>query len=208
MSGSTEQFDARLLRAARLAAHEWSLPPDDLERWVVDPLPPDLVADLSRGLEDGSVLIIGTRFRLRDLPPSKGPYTLFTRYPDHVNPNIEYFVEVAEFLRLRRALSPLGFSIGFEDKLMDVTVRLDNQLAWCIEAKETGRKVDLLLAEMNRYAASVPLEIPDRGVDGLRKAKYLVTHRPRFFSTFAMGRRDDFQVQYQGVGFAFVRMDQ
>jgi hypothetical protein len=162
---------------------------------IVRPLPAELLDQLSRGLAEGALVVIGTRFMLRDLPPSKGPYTLFTRYPDHVNPNTEYYVEAAEFLRLHRTLGPLGFEVGFEDKLMDVTVRLDSRLAWCIEAKDAPAKVETLLNGMARYSPHVPLLANDRGIDELRKAKYLVQHRPAYFSTIAVGRRDDFAVE-------------
>ena len=194
----TEPFESRLVRAARLACHEWDLPTADLESWVLGPLTPDLLAGLDRGFHEGSLIIVGTTFRLRDLPPKKGPYTLFTRHADRrtLTPNVEYFVEVAEFLRLIRSLGPLGFSIGFEDKLMDITVRLDGALAWFIEAKETSAKVQALLDEMALYGAAVPLTLADRGIDGLRKAKYLIEHRPAYFSTVAVGRRDDFRVDY------------
>ncbi len=37
-------------------------------------------------------------------------------------------------------------------------------------------------------------EMPDRGTDGLRKAKYLVRYRPVYFSTIAVARLDHFRV--------------
>jgi hypothetical protein len=189
-------FGEALLRAAALAGEEWDLPSEDLESWVLAPLPDPIKIALGGGLREGSLTIDGTRFRLRDLPPTKGPYTLFTRHPTRLTPNVEYFVQTAEFLRLNRALAPHGFSVGFEDLLMDVTVRREGRLLWFIEAKDTSDKLDQLLAGMRRYAEAVPVAEPDRGNDGLRKSKYLIEYRPPFFSTIAVGRRDDFAVGY------------
>ena len=66
-------FAELLLQAATIACQEWDLPPDDLRSWVVDPPQSELRAALSRGLREGSFVIVGTSFRLPDLPPTKVP---------------------------------------------------------------------------------------------------------------------------------------
>jgi hypothetical protein len=90
----------------------------------------------------------------------------------------------------------MGFVIGFEDNLVDVTVRRDGRLLWYVEAKHMAPKAIQLLEVMARHARAVPLDAHDRGNDSLRKAKYLVRHRPSYFTALAVGLRRDFFVEY------------
>jgi hypothetical protein len=193
----TLRLRTALIEAGALATSEWGFAPCSLESAIAD-LPTELQSAMGRGLRAGSLTIDGTRFALPGLGPKKGPYTLFTKDTVAMRPllNLEYYVQVAEYLRLDRLLAPAGFQIGFEDNLMDVTVRRDGRLLWYIEAKDVAAKAIELLAAMARYANGVPIEMYDRGNDGLRKAKYLVGHRPPYFTASAVGFRKDFLVEY------------
>jgi hypothetical protein len=115
--------------------------------------------------------------------------------------NWEYFVQVAEYLRVREATARHGFTVWFEDALMDVTVRRVSELLWAIEVKEKARQLPVLLEQLREHAVGVDLDAADRGNDPLRKAKYLVKHRPPYFSLVAIGERRDFSVTYTEGGF-------
>ena len=82
---------------------------------------------------------------------------------------------------------------------MDLAVRAEGQLLWCIEVKEQAIQLDELLAGLESHSNGVDLDAPDRGNDPLRKAKYLVKHRPKFFSGVAIGMQRDFEVNYRGA---------
>ncbi|MBI4390341.1 MAG: hypothetical protein HY575_00495 [candidate division NC10 bacterium] len=91
-----------------------------------------------------------------------------------------------------------GLNLTFEDGLMDLAVRRGAQLLWGIEVKEQPAQLDRLLAELGSHGSGVDLKAPDRGNDPLRKAKYLVRHRPEFFSGVAIGVQRDFRALYPG----------
>jgi hypothetical protein len=197
-----DRFRAVLSDAALEACREYGYGTDAVDAAVAS-VPTDILGALGRGLDDDALVIAGSRFSLRGLGPKKGPYTLFS--PDPVKkrpmPNIEYYVQIAEFPRLTRQLTDSGLVVGFEDNLMDVTVRRDGNLVLYVEAKDTSTKVRQLLDGMLRYSGAVPIEAPDRGIDSLRKAKYLVRHRPNFFSAMGIGLREDYAVDYEDGGF-------
>ncbi len=111
-------------------------------------------------------------------------------------PHWEYFVQLGEYIRLVRIFGDSGLAIGLEDGLMDVTVRHEGRLLWCVEVKERAAKLAELQAAFERYRHAVPLEAPDRGNDGLRKSKYLVKHRPPYLTLLALGTRADYAVTY------------
>jgi hypothetical protein len=143
---------------------------------------------------------------LQGLDAGKGPYAFFsesslTQLPA---PNWEYFVQIAEYLRVRAAVASRGLRVTFEDDLMDLAVYGDDGLLWCIEVKEQARQLVPLIAGIREHGAHVDFELPDRGNDPLRKAKYLVRRRPPYFSAVAIGCRLDFGVTYTDGGFALV----
>jgi hypothetical protein len=108
----------------------------------------------------------------------------------------EYYVQLAEYVRLVDLLGVGDLSVGLEDGMMEVSVRREGDLLWCIEVKEKAVSLEGLKAALLRYGPGVPLDEPDRGNDGLRKSKYLVKHRPPFFSILALDAREDYAVRY------------
>jgi hypothetical protein len=182
------------------ACKEWGYPPpsrDWFER-AERRLPAGLRRTLELGLADGVVQVVaGYRFRLDGLAAHKGPYAFFSRFSQRrqPGPNWEYFVQVAEYVRIRRAVRDPGYRVSFEDELMDISVRDGHdRLVWCMEVKERADQLDPLLVGILRYASGVDPGIPDRHNDPLRKAKYLLRARPDYFSLMAVGKRIDFQV--------------
>lgn len=159
-----------------------------------------LGALIAQGVDDGTLRVVdGHRFTLAGLAPGKGPYAFFSRYADRgePGPNWEYFVQVAEYIRIRNAVAD-RFRVDFEDELMDISVRDGEHVVWCIEVKEQAGQLASLLTGIRQHAQSVDDAAPDRGNDPLRKAKYIVRRRPDFFSLVAIGQRLDFHIEYDG----------
>lgn len=122
------------------------------------------------------------------------------------NRNWEYYIQVACFASLWEPCQAAALSLTFEDKLMDLAVRRDGQVLWCIEVKEQAIKLERLLEAVAALGVSgVDIKALDRGKDPLRKAKYIVTQRPEFFSGVAIGLQLHFRVLYPGPNtFSFV----
>jgi hypothetical protein len=148
------------------------------------------------GVEAGIVLPQGRAFSLKGQAPGKGPYNWFSRDNSKrtPSPNWEYFVQVAEYVRLVLLTRDLGFQLAFEDDLMDIGVYHEGRLILCCEVKETPRQASLLLRALKRYEAGVDWTQPDRGNDPLRKAKYILKRRPSYFSVVAVGTRHEFSI--------------
>ncbi len=181
----------------RAAAAAFGYPPPG-DAWadrVLARLPQGLLASVDQGVRDGLLRLEGHQFRPAGLPPGKGPYSWFSRCRSGAEPapNWEYFVQVAVWLDLVRSLP--GSRVGFEDELMDVAVRrADGRVDWCLEVKERGDQLPALLEQVRRHARGVDPDAPEGGDDGLRKARYVLRHRPRWFSLVGLGARHDFAV--------------
>jgi hypothetical protein len=106
-------FDEQLTEWARIACEEWGFKPPSSEFFekVTSRLPEGLRATIGSGLEQGLVIPQGYAFRLKGLAPSKGPYRWFSRYSSEQrpNPNWEYYVQVAEYVRLSTTLADRGY---------------------------------------------------------------------------------------------------
>ena len=176
----------------------WTEPPESYYGAVVQRLPIGLRSILASGLESGLIVPQGWRFSLKDLAPGKGPYRWFSkrRWEGGPHPNWEYFVQVAEFIRLHQLAGLHSLRLSFEDDLIDLTLYDSNNLLVAVEVKEHGRQLRRLIAGIRTYESGVDPRAPDRGHDGLRKAKYIVKHRPRFFCAVAVGTRLEYRVDY------------
>jgi hypothetical protein len=198
-NSDVELFRVTLRDAVDAACREWRYPavPDSHLAAFDTRIPLELQAQLGAGIRSGAIDIDGFYFRARGLPSSKGPYKLVGRSDTTgaPQPHWEYLVQLGEYIRLVRLYAGSDLTIGFEDGLMDVTVRHEGRLLWCVEVKEKARKLAELQAAFERYRDAVPLA-PDRGNDGLRKSKYLVRHRPPYLSLLALGTRVDYAVTY------------
>lgn len=193
--------DGFFLDAGRAAATEWGYPAPG-EDWLGrfnDRLPLELRTDVARAFAEGdATLIDGHRFTIGGLSPGKGPYAMFSKSGQRQEPapNWEYFVQLVVWLEVRTAM-PDGLMVGFEDDLLDVSVRTSTgDLLWAIEVKEKAAQLTEMLDRLHMLCTGVDLEAADRGNDPLRKAKYLVRHRPPWFTLWAIGARFDFAVTY------------
>lgn len=190
---------------AEAACQEWDYPEVD-EAWhtaIEQRLPLGLRTLVAEGISQGAVQVDGHRFRPIGLPEAKGPYAFLSRSAsERPAPNWEYFVQLAEFLRIQTSAGRRGLAVGFEESLMDITVRDSSTLLWAIEVKERASQLPALADQLYEHGRHVELDAPDRGNDALRKAKYLVTHRPQYFSLVAIGAGYDFSVAYTESGYA------
>ena len=170
---------------------------------VLSRLPSGLREMIAVGIEREVVVPQAHLFTLQGLGPGKGPYSWFSRDNKNksINPNWEYFVQVAEYVRLVLLAQGSDFRVTFEDDLMDIGVYRDNRLILCCEVKETATQAARLVEGIRKYEAGVDWEVSDRGNDPLRKAKYLLKRRPAFFSVFAIGLRHEFSVEETNEGF-------
>lgn len=200
-----DPFEDLIVDACTAACEEWGYPPVE-SRWLAmvgDRLPPGLRSAFAEGVASGVIeLIGGHRFSLTGLAAGKGPYAMFSRSSKSAPaPNWEYFVQAAEFVRLLRVVADRGLRVDFEDDLMDLSVYDGRTVLWCVEVKEKASQLAPLLTGMRANAPAVDLDRPDRHDDALRKCKYLVRHRPPYFSMVAIGQRLDFSVTHHDGGF-------
>ncbi len=79
---------------------------------------------------------------------------------------------------------------------MDIGIYKKDRLLVFLEAKEKASQVPGLLQGIKRYEEHVDLLEKDRGKDPLRKAKYIVQHKPEYFCIFAIGVRREFRIDY------------
>jgi hypothetical protein len=185
---------------ASAACHEWGFPEPPVQFFekLTKRLPAGLLATIGFGIDKGIVIPDGCRFRIKGLRQTKGPYNWFSR--DNVkrspNPNWEYYIQVAEYIRLWQAFENSDHVLTFEDALMDIGVYKDNKLLVCCEIKEKSSQAKNLIAGIKAYQTGIDWTAPDRGNDPLRKAKYIVDKRPLFFYLVAIGVRYEFSVSF------------
>lgn len=202
MTSYVDVFDHHFREWVAAACSAWGYrPPEDaFYRRFRERLTHETLEWIGYGIEAGLILERGLQFDVAGNAAGKGPYKWFSRRGDATEPqcNWEYYVQVAFFVRLWTPCQKAGLSLTLEDGLMDLAIWRKNQLLWCIEVKERAVQIDRLLADLAVHGTKVDFESPDRGKDALRKAKYLMKHRPKFFSGVAIGLQRDFQVQYPG----------
>lgn len=127
-----------------------------------------------------------------------------------IGPNWEYFPHVgalAEFvLRYHYPARCLAFDRGIA---ADIIAWKDGKAGLMVEVKEkrdVARNLTTNLA--NSFVHGVPMDIPDRKNDPLRKAKYITNERPTYFATYAMAGIDQvFRVEYTTGGFLLKEMN-
>lgn len=195
-------FEVRLVQWAAAASRDWGYPEasESFLDGVRIRLPDGLMDALELGIQQGSVILTDEHhFTLQGLVVGKGPYAWFSKSERQVPaPNWEYFVQAATFARLHKTLAPKGYSLVFEDDLMDIAVYKDQRLVVCCEVKEMASQLGPLLAAIRGYETGFDHIASDRGNDGLRKAKYIVKNQPRYFSLVAIGQVMEFSVEFDG----------
>jgi hypothetical protein len=167
-------------------------------------LPAGLAAILSAGITEQLIQTAGWVFTVKGLSAGKGPYRWFSErsWMGGPHPNWEYSVQAAEFVRLHRVAVAHDWRLNFEDDLMDLALYDGDRLTICVEVKERAEQVRHLMQAVRRYEQAVDLVAGDRGNDALRKAKYIIKHKPKYFAAVALGTRLEYRVDYP-AGSAF-----
>jgi len=201
-----EKFNQHFKDWVSSACKDWDYPEpsDEYFARVHRRLPEGLRVSLGLGLKEGLIISQGRTFTLKGLSPKKGPYNWFSRYSSAKEPapNWEYFVQVAEFVRLYHVTTAKGLILTFEDDLMDLALYLNDKLVVCCEVKERASHLQKLIKGIKVYQQSINFTVVDRGNDPLRKAKYIAKRRPKYFCGVAIGVRFEYQVSYP-EGYAF-----
>jgi len=198
-----QEFDNYFRDWVKTACTEWGypVPSDSYYAKVYERLPEGLRALLGFGLNSGLIIPKeGWAFTLKGLPCGKGPYHWFSRNrrPKEPAPNWEYFVHVAEFVRLHTIAAIRNLLVTFEEDTMDIALYQDNRLIVYCEVKERVSQIQKLIKGIKGYQSAVDLGAPDRGNDPLRKAKCIVIRKPEYFVGVAIGARFDYKVIYLG----------
>lgn len=188
--------------AAACSEWKWQEPDERYFQRAYERLPDGLRTLIAHGVASGLIISSGRQFTLRGLAPNKGPYAWFSRHTQDKgpNPNWEYFVQVAEFVRLSELAARSGLTITFEDQLEG------ERLLVCVEVKERTTQLQDLVKKLRTFEGTFNLAQLDRGNDPLRKAKYLARRRPPYFCGVAIGTRLEYNVRYpEGKAFKLTR---
>jgi hypothetical protein len=206
METETASFDLLFKQLVERTCIEWgySFPGEKYYLDVYARLPEGLRRAIFYGLQKGIILDAGSSktgsaaFRPSVTSEEKGPYSWFERdiTKKRPRPTWEYYVQVAEFIRLYESLKEKGYGIKFEDELMDIGVYEREILQACCEVKEKSSKAEELIRGIRKFQRSATLPEEDRGNDPLRKAKYISRLKPLYFYVVAIGRRYEYRVEY------------
>ncbi len=188
---------------AQLACSEWGYdtPPESYYQHVFERLPNGLRIILGYGIDRSLIIQMGKEFLLKGLDEKKGPYNWFSRDSSKKKPapNWEYYVQVAEYVRLFELAERNNLRLTFEDDLMDIALYDGEKLIVCCEVKEqTSQLIKLLqgIREFQNDVKKIDFTIDDRHNDPLRKAKYILKKRPGYFYLISIGTKLEFSVGY------------
>lgn len=121
-------------------------------------------------------------------------------------PWYEFYVQVADYSRLRLAADRRGLVVRLEDQLLDIAVWSGSSLLLYVENKVNSHDAIKLVEGMKKQGVEgVNLDAPDRNNDPLRKSKYLFAARggPKFFAVSAIGHEAVYRVDYADAGNRF-----
>jgi hypothetical protein len=104
-------------------------------------------------------------------------------------------------VRLSHGAAARGdLTVTFEDQLMDVGVYRGGRLVVYCEVKVVPSQLQRLVKELRAFEHGIDVSRPDRHEDPLRKAKYLLRHRPDYLALAAIGARFEYRVRYPEGG--------
>jgi len=188
--------------------HDKNVPDQEWFRAVSTRIPYGLQENIAIGLRDGTIRELKEHQFIPEGAHEPKHYSWFLGFGSN-GPYVwwEAFIHAAEFCRVRALASKhTNLKVGFEDHWMDVTLYRDSGLLACYEVKEKVRDANRLIKMIKHYGdRGIVLDEPDRRNDPLRKAKYLVRHRPKYLSVVAVGRRWEFSVSYKEEATSLVK---
>ena len=185
---------------------EWvyDAPSEEYYLYIYGRLPQGLRKIISSGLESKIIFDVGlsksksAAFRPCGVPKTKGPYSWFERDNQRRQPRPcwEYFIHLAEYIRLYEAFHGKDYRLSFEDELMDIGIYKNKKLWVCCEIKEKSSQAQNLIRGIKKFENSNDFPDSDRGNDPLRKAKYIIKLKPEYFYIVSIGRRFEFRIKY------------
>lgn len=146
-------------------------------------------------------MIEGNKFILSNNPKSQ--YDAFTL-------NREYFTQFAAFMEL---IEKYGYKIGdcqFEYHMMDICVFQNGKPLIYIETKISDYETKKLINEIKeKYSKNLRefQNLPDRGNDALRKAKYIFSDKPGFLKVITPKNSFSYSIKYTEDGFSLHQID-
>lgn len=179
--------------------------PDELLRTLSDRITEDTQRQIGAALVNGWLVTErqqgrGYMVRESDRPGQAGGQYMVTHGGGgSVVPCWELYVQLADYSRLRTAAEPRGLTVRLEDHQMDITVWAGEEFLLYVENKTTEAQARALLRKVQEYGeAGFSMDLPDRGNDPLRKAKYLFSRpsRPRYLGLSALGYERLFRIGY------------
>ncbi len=124
------------------------------------------IEKLREGVSKGHFSITGSVFQ----SPDKKEYCFFGLNREY----FEHFAMLAEALSWEIPNS----KVEFEYNKFDLMILVEEKAYLGIEVKKSKKDAEYLLSEMQQHMTAPNLEILDRGIDGLRKVKYLLQAKP------------------------------
>lgn len=156
---------------------------------------------IKQGVEKGIIIIEGNKFILSPSPERR--YDAFSL-------NREYFIQFATFIEL---IEKYGYAIKncrFEYHMMDICVFLNEKPYIYIETKVSDYETKELINKIKEmYSKDLPKyqNLPDRGNDPLRKAKYIFSDKPGFLKIINPKNSYAFSIEYSKEGFKLKEID-
>jgi len=150
---------------------------------------------IKEGMNRGIIKTQGNLFILK---------TDTSRRYDAFTLNREYFTQFAALISLISDYKYPLKDCQFEYHLMDVCVFKNKKPFIYVEAKINNYLVEKLYKDITeKYCKDVDLfkDVPDRGNDALRKAKYIFKDRPKYFWLVAPKKKLSFKISYTKKGF-------
>lgn len=150
---------------------------------------------IKQGIERGIIAVEGNKFILS--PSPERCYDAFTL-------NREYFTQFAAFVEL---VEEYGYALKdcqFEYHMMDICVFQDGKPFIYIETKVSDYETKKLINEIKeKYSKNLQefQDLPDRGNDSLRKAKYIFSDNPKFLKVITPKNSFSYSIQYTKDGF-------
>lgn len=201
-----EEFDKLFRSWVKGTCLDWDInePSEDYYSTVYNRLGEEILAKIVLGIKDGNIIPSGgAKFKVYGQLPDLGAYQWFSRNRNpQPCPNWEYFIQLVEFSRLVQLLKDRNeYKVLFAKGVtIDIGVYRKGKLFVLVETKESEAQIPELLKEIRRYEDGIDYTISDRHNDALRKAKYIMAERPKYFALVAnRGATHEYKVEYSCI---------
>jgi hypothetical protein len=182
-----EQFDNIFRMWVDFACKEWDYP-NPSEYFFKEAyyrLPEGLRVLIVDSIEKGLIIPEQFRFRLKG-QKFKKLYSWLGKKPEKsIQVYWEYFIQVAEYVRLYNILDLNKYNLIFETDNMDICIFLDDKLIVYGEAKEKPGDIFKLIEGIEFYGRGISIPHKKRNDDALNKSHNIIKYRPNYFYIFS-----------------------